>query len=501
VQRSAHSARSGSAGVRPQANERQRRAASPTVLGRLEVARRRGSSRSTSAPGAAPRQARQPDVADLEQPAMRRRQRPQPSPRRSSSTPSSPTSAAPRSISASARLDLPLPGGPRSARRGPPIATQLAWCGTRSRRGQLEHEAGAGASVGPVGDDQRAVVRLGDRARDGEAEAAVVAEPSVSGRTEWNRANTFSRSASGMPGPSSQTLARTRPSTLRTQTSIRPLGRERHRVVEQVLDDPLDPQRHAEHPRLAVSQAISMRRPALSPRSSRARTRFSISAARSIGSNVARLSSASIRLASAISVTSRSIRRTSCRAISVSCARSAGILDLGQRFDRAAQRGERVLDLVRDVGAEGLDRVDPLAQRRGHVDTAPASTPISSPRSCIRGTSTSRARPSRTRTGGAAEPAQRLDDRAREVQREHGRDDQRERDHDQQRGARVAHRLGDVGGVARGQQRGAVEADRRGGGDHRGAVGRAAQLDLGPPCSRAPTSSGQASASGSPGST
>ena len=80
---------------------------------------------------------------------------------------------------------------------------------------------------------------------------------------------------------------------------------------------------------------------------------------------------------------------------------------------------------------------------------------------------------------GVAEPAQRIDDRPREVERERDRDEQRQRDDGQQRGASIAHGLGDVGGIAGGQQRGAVDPDRRGGGDHRRAVGSAAQLDLG----------------------
>ncbi len=38
-----------------------------------------------------------------------------------------------------------------------------------------------------------------------------------------------------------------------------------------------------------------------------------------------------------------------------------------QRFDRAPQRGQRVLDLVRDVGGEALDGVDTVIERGGHV--------------------------------------------------------------------------------------------------------------------------------------
>ena len=46
-----------------------------------------------------------------------------------------------------------------------------------------------------------------------------------------------------------------------------------------------------------------------------------------------------------------------------------GFLGLGQRqrFHRAAQRRQRVLQLVGDVGSEALDRLDPVIERIGHV--------------------------------------------------------------------------------------------------------------------------------------
>ena len=44
-------------------------------------------------------------------------------------------------------------------------------------------------------------------------------------------------------------------------------------------------------------------------------------------------------------------------------------LALGERqgLDGAAQRGQRVLQLVRDVGGEALDRLDPVVERLRHV--------------------------------------------------------------------------------------------------------------------------------------
>ena len=44
-----------------------------------------------------------------------------------------------------------------------------------------------------------------------------------------------------------------------------------------------------------------------------------------------------------------------------------GVLDPRDGLDRAAQRGQRVLDLVGDVGGEALDRVHALPQRLGHL--------------------------------------------------------------------------------------------------------------------------------------
>ena len=46
-----------------------------------------------------------------------------------------------------------------------------------------------------------------------------------------------------------------------------------------------------------------------------------------------------------------------------------GLLGLGQRqrLDGAPQRGQRVLELVGDVGGEALDRVDAVVERAGHV--------------------------------------------------------------------------------------------------------------------------------------
>ena len=161
------------------------------------------SSRTTSATGAGPADSEhQPEIAQLEQPGdVRRRQRPQLAAASSSVTPSSPTSTAPRSISASARLDLPLPGAPSISTPRPSIATQLTLASTvRHAAGKGQHQARAGAVFG-IGDGQRAVVRFGDGAADREAEAAVVAEILRLGPQRVEAGEDFLARVLGDPGP------------------------------------------------------------------------------------------------------------------------------------------------------------------------------------------------------------------------------------------------------------------------------------------------------------
>ena len=68
-----------------------------------------------------------------------------------------------------------------------------------------------------------------------------------------------------------------------------------------------------------------------------------------------------------MSVISRSSRRTSCWMMSISRVARALVLGERQRLDGAAQRGQRVLQLVADIGGEALDRLDAGIERVGHV--------------------------------------------------------------------------------------------------------------------------------------
>ncbi len=68
-----------------------------------------------------------------------------------------------------------------------------------------------------------------------------------------------------------------------------------------------------------------------------------------------------------MSLISRSRRRTSCWMMA--SRRSREFVAAGERqgLDRAAQRGQRILQLVGDVGREALDRLDAVVERAGHV--------------------------------------------------------------------------------------------------------------------------------------
>ena len=99
----------------------------------------------------------------------------------------------------------------------------------------------------------------------------------------------------------------------------------------------------------------------------RHRTTVLSSRVRSTGATSWRCNSASSRLASETSVISRSSRLTSCSMTASSRARLSG--GLGQRhgLDRRAQRGERILQFMRHVRREALDRLDAAVERVGHL--------------------------------------------------------------------------------------------------------------------------------------
>ena len=99
------------------------------------------------------------------------------------------------------------------------------------------------------------------------------------------------------------------------------------------------------------------------------RGRRSRAAARpaSSGRGGSRDSSASSREALEMSVISRSSRLTSCFRMPSSRVARRLVLDQLQRLHRRADRGQRVADLVGDVGGEALDRLHAVRQGVGHV--------------------------------------------------------------------------------------------------------------------------------------
>ena len=195
-----------------------------------------------------------------------------------------------------------------------------------------------------------------------------------------------------MPGPWSQTVSVTHSPSLSMLTSIGASGGEKeHGIVEQILDHRVraarPPRGHGRHIRGLKARSGGLRsrrgfsRPPMIARAS---------SARSIFSSVARLISASIRLASEISLTSRSIRRTSCVAISIQFLAQRRTIDPRQRFDRAAQNWRAgSLSRAPRPPRSCRPRRSAGAVRRSYRKPRGASRPISSLRCGRRGTSTS----------------------------------------------------------------------------------------------------------------
>ena len=103
------------------------------------------------------------------------------------------------------------------------------------------------------------------------------------------------------------------------------------------------------------------------------------------------------------------------------------ILDPLEAVDRGAKRGERVLELVGDVGGEGLGGVDPLAQDLGHVVQRPGEqADLVAPGGQERHVDLAGAAEPDP-VGGARQPAQRHGDGPRQEEREQDRDDERDR--------------------------------------------------------------------------
>ena len=157
------------------------------------------------------------------------------------------------------------------------------------------------------------------------------------------------------------------------------------------------------------------------------------SVCRLTGADSCRCNSASSRLASEMSEISRSRRLTSCWITANS--RSWLSLGLGERhgFDRRTQRGQRILQLMRHVGGEALDRLDAAVERVGHVaQRAGQMADLVAPVGEIRDFD-ARAHPPPHPLGGIGEAAHRTGDGAGEEHRQHDHDHGGDQEHLQDR--------------------------------------------------------------------
>ena len=138
-------------------------------------------------------------------------------------------------------------------------------------------------------------------------------------------------------------------------------------------------------------------------------------------------------------------------------ARGAGF-DPRQGFDGAAQRGQRVLELVRDVRGEALDRVDPVVERLGHVAQGAREMADFVRAVGEVGNLLARLDAAPHALGRLGELAHRLGDRIGERQRKHQHHRRQDQEEPQQRPSLGGDDGIDVAALGREQQR---AADRR----------------------------------------
>ena len=145
-----------------------------------------------------------------------------------------------------------------------------------------------------------------------------------------------------------------------------------------------------------------------------------------------------------------------------------------QRLDRRAQRGQRVLQFVGDVGGEHLDRLDAAVERVGHVaqragemaDLVAAAGEVGNFDAGLDAAADA--------LGAVGEPAHRTCDRARQQQRQHDHDRGSDAADLQDRQPLGGHHLVDIVALGREHQRAAHGAEtlhrHRDRDDHRAAL-------------------------------
>ena len=198
----------------------------------------------------------------------------------------------------------------------------------------------------------------------------MAAEILSSGLTEWKRLKIASRDSVGTPGPSSSIRIRISSPTWVAAISTSPPGGEKEMALSMILSIA-----RASRSASPITTAVPARGPGegdprvagLAAASPSSQTSCSIS-----GAEVDRLEGRARQLGvgarGLADVDDQPVEPDDVLADDVEqLLAQRRVLDPVERVDRRAQRGERVLELVGHVGGEGLDIVDPLAQRLAHV--------------------------------------------------------------------------------------------------------------------------------------
>ncbi len=180
---------------------------------------------------------------------------------------------------------------------------------------------------------------------------------------------------------------------------------------------------------------------------------------RSTGVDSWRCSSASRRLASEMSEISRSSRLH----VVLDHGEQArmALLRLGQRqrLDRGAQRGQRILQFMRDIGGEALDRLDAAVERVGHVAQRAGQMPdlVAAPGEIrnLDAIADAPAHPLRA----VGKPAHRPGDGAREQNRQHDHYTGGDKKHLQDRKPLGFNHIVDIGALGGEQQHAAHRAE------------------------------------------
>ena len=130
-----------------------------------------------------------------------------------------------------------------------------------------------------------------------------------------------------------------------------------------------------------------------------------------------------------------------------------------QRFDRRAQRGERILQFMRDVGGEALDALDAAVKRVGHVAQRAGQVPDLVAALGEVGNFDARANAPPHALGAVGQPPHRTRDGAREQHRQNDHHRGGDQEDLQDRPAFGLDHLVDIGALRRQQQRAAHGAE------------------------------------------